>query len=66
MLRFELPRIEHLHGDNDSHPMVEVAAHDPSASDPERAWSKGRIFSCTACHDEIRVSFDEERKDVPR
>jgi hypothetical protein len=34
--------------------MVEVT-HDSAEDDPERGWSRGKIFRCTACSEEIRV-----------
>ena len=53
---FELARLEHHHGGDSWHDMEEVSAsHDPAESDPERDWSRGRIYRCTTCEDEIRV-----------
>jgi hypothetical protein len=54
---FELARLEHHHGGDSWHDMVEVSAsHDSAESDPERQWVSGsRIFRCTTCEDEIRV-----------
>lgn len=52
----EMGRIQHSHGDDDWHDMTEVAPHPDSAeNDSERDWSRGRIFRCTTCADEIRV-----------
>ena len=54
--QFELARLEHHHGENDWHEMVEVSqAHDSAESDPERQWTTGRIYRCSTCEDEIRV-----------
>lgn len=53
--QFELARLEHHHGGNEYHPMEEIS--DPAESDPERQWSRGRIFRCTVCEDEIRVTL---------
>ena len=59
--QFELARLEHNHGGNEWHDMEEVssAAHDSAESDPERTWSRGRIFRCTVCADEIRVTLPD-------
>jgi hypothetical protein len=55
--QIELARLEHNHGGGEWHEMVEVPSpgHDSAESDPERGWSRGRIFRCTVCEDEIRV-----------
>lgn len=59
---FELTnRIQHSHGANDWHDMVEVTpSHDAAESDPERAWSSGRIFRCSTCEDEIKVMTPDQ------
>jgi hypothetical protein len=55
--QFELSRLEHHHGGDSWHDMYEVSeAHDSAESDPERQWARGRIFRCSTCEDEIRVS----------
>ncbi len=59
---FQLPRLEHSHGDDKWSPMVEVLPPDVSESDPERSWSKGRIFACTACDEQIRVTNPEDEQ----
>jgi hypothetical protein len=49
-------RLQHGHGNNEWHDMVEVSpSHDAAEGDPERSWTKGRIFRCTTCEDEIRI-----------
>ena len=54
--QFELARLEHNHGGGEWHDMEEIGpGHDAADSDPEREWSRGRIFRCTVCADEIRV-----------
>ena len=60
----ELARLQHHHGGNEWHDMLEVTPnHDAAESDPERSWSRGRIFRCSTCEDEIRVTLpDEERR----
>jgi hypothetical protein len=52
--QFELARLEHYHGGDEWHDMEEV--NDAAESDPERDWSRGRIFRCSVCADEIRVT----------
>jgi hypothetical protein len=54
----ELARLEHYHGNGEYHDMHEVSeAHDSAEGDPERSWSKGRIYRCNVCEDEVRVSL---------
>jgi len=54
----ELARLEHYHGGGEYHDMFEVTeAHDSAEGDPERAWNRGRIYRCTVCEDEVRVSY---------
>jgi hypothetical protein len=58
--QFELARLEHNHGGDEYHDMYEVtSAHDSAESDPERDWARGRIYRCTVCEDEIRVSLPD-------
>ena len=52
--RFDLIRLEHGHGKDEWHRMVEV--DDPARHDPEREWSRHRIFKCSTCDDEIRIA----------
>lgn len=60
LAQFELARLEHNHGGDDYHDMVEVTrGHDSAENDPERQWARGRIFRCSACEDEIRVSMPD-------
>ncbi len=55
------PRFEHSHGGDSWHAMEEVSAgHDTAEHDPERQWSKGRVFKCSTCEDSIRVVLPEE------
>jgi len=37
--------------------MYEVEAHSPE--DPERDWAHGRIYRCSVCEDEIRVTLPD-------
>ncbi len=55
----ELGRMQHGHGNDEWHDMVEVTP-EHSDADPERDWSHGRIFRCTTCEDEIRVVSPDE------
>lgn len=56
----ELGRVQHSHGDDSWHDMAEVSPRADSAeNDTERDWSRGRIFRCTACADEIRIVTPE-------
>ena len=55
--QFELARLEHNHGGDEWHAMEEV--NDAAGSDPERKWAGGRIFRCTVCEDEIRVTLPD-------
>ena len=58
--QIELARLEHNHGSDEWHAMEEVTpAHDAAESDPERSWSRGRIFRCTVCEDEVRVTLPD-------
>jgi hypothetical protein len=57
LAQFELARLQHNHGGDEWHDMVDATpGHDSAESDPERQWARGRIFRCTACEDEIRIS----------
>ena len=63
--RIELARLEHSHGGNEWHEMHDVTpAHDSAESDPERSWTRGRIFRCSTCDDEIRVTLQDEERAV--
>ena len=56
--QFELARLEHHHGGDEYHDMQDVTpGHDSAESDPERQWSAGKIFRCSVCEAEVRVSF---------
>ena len=58
--QFELARLEHHHGGNEFHEMYEVTEpHDAAETDPERQWRHGKIFRCSVCEDEIRVSLPD-------
>ena len=59
--QFELARLEHNHGGGEWHDMEEIpsSAHDSAEADPEREWTRGRIFRCKVCADEIRVTVPD-------
>jgi len=60
---FELTRIQHSHGKNDWHDMNDVTpAHDSAEEDPEREWSRGRIYRCSTCEDEIKITLPESER----
>ena len=60
LAQFELARLEHSHGGDYYHDMYEVSeAHSPAESDPEREWARGRIYRCSVCEDEIRVTLPD-------
>jgi hypothetical protein len=50
-------RLEHRHEDG-SWAQLEArpSHHDPAEHDPERGWANGRIYVCSSCNEEIRVT----------
>jgi hypothetical protein len=52
-----LLRLEHRHSDG-SWSSLEPRPnhHDPADHDPERAWATGRVYQCSACDEQVRVS----------
>ena len=55
MLDFQAIRLLHRHENGQYAPMVERAEPSADTNDPERRWSKGRIFACEMCADEVLV-----------
>lgn len=54
-------RAQHWHGGDDWGEMVEVTpSHDAAESDPERNWKGGRIFRCSSCDEQFRVTETSE------
>ena len=50
-------RAQHWHGGDDWGDMEEVTpSHDAAETDPERSWKSGRIFRCTTCDEQFRIS----------
>ena len=47
--------IAHQHSDGTWSPMKETSPHDAADLDPERDWSRHRIFRCTRCADMVTV-----------
>ena len=57
-LEFE---ISHRHSDGSMWRMEEQSAHhDPAQNDPERDWSRGRIFRCTRCQEAVTITPSDE------
>jgi hypothetical protein len=57
----DLARFEHHHGGTEWHDMNEVSAsHSSAESDPERDWQRGKVYRCSTCEDEIRVSLPDD------
>jgi hypothetical protein len=53
--------ISHRHDDGRMTRMEEQRPHhDAAEHDPERAWSRHRIFRCTACEESVTVIPGEE------
>lgn len=49
-------RAQHWHGGDEWSDMEEVTpSHDPAEADPERRWSRARIFRCTSCNEQFRI-----------
>ena len=56
-------RIQHSHGDGAWGEMVEDRSHHaPADHDPERGWSRGRLFRCTTCDESVTLVVDESDK----
>jgi hypothetical protein len=50
-------RLEHRHGDGTWAPLEPRRGHhDPADHDPERDWANGRIYVCTSCNEQVRVT----------
>ena len=53
-------QISHRHHDGGWGRMEERPEHDSAQHDPERSWSRGRIFQCTSCEDSVTLVPGEE------
>ena len=57
--------IEHRHSDGSWAELEpETPHHDAAEHDAERQWLKGRIFRCTRCEEEVRVTVEPEESGV--
>jgi hypothetical protein len=57
----ELYRIQHRHNDGTYADMEEVPTHhDAAQHDPERWWSKVRVFRCTKCEESLVIGPEED------
>jgi hypothetical protein len=48
---------EHRHSDGTWGRLEPSPAHDVAERDPERAWQAGRVYQCTRCSEEVRISI---------
>ena len=54
------PQLMHRHSDGTWAEMAsEPARHDAAAHDPERGWSRWRIFRCKTCEEVLTVHRGE-------
>ena len=52
-------RIDHRHPDGSWGEMVEDRSpHSPVDHDPEKSWSRFRIFRCTSCDAKVMIAED--------
>jgi predicted PP-loop superfamily ATPase len=52
-------RLEHRHSDGTWATLEpETPHHDSAEHDAERGWLQGKIFRCTRCEEEVRVSVE--------
>ena len=50
-------RLEHRHDDGSWSTLEpRPSHHDPAEHDPERDWANGRIYVCSSCNEEVRVT----------
>jgi hypothetical protein len=52
--------VEHQHSDGSWGRLEPSPAHDVAERDPERAWQQGRIYQCTTCSEQVRVTIPED------
>jgi hypothetical protein len=53
-------QVEHQHSDGSWGRLEPSPAHDVAERDPERAWQQGRIYQCTTCSEQVRVTIPED------
>ena len=49
--------VEHQHSDGGWGRLEPSAAHDAAERDPERAWQAGRLYQCTTCSEQVRITI---------
>ena len=52
--------LRHRHNDGSWSSLEPRTTHDPSTSDPEREWSRGTIYECRACQEQVVVEPIED------
>ena len=53
--------VEHEHADGSRGQMVEERSpHDAADTDPERGWSRRRVFRCTVCNDLVTLTQEPD------
>jgi hypothetical protein len=52
--------IEHRHDDGTWASLEPDASHDSAAHDAEREWLRGKVYRCTRCDEQVRVSIEPE------
>jgi hypothetical protein len=59
-----LVRVQHRHSDGTWGELApRPSHHDAADHDPERDWANGRIYVCTTCDEEVRISEDREDRE---
>ena len=59
-------RVQHRHNDGSWGDLAPRSDHHgPADHDPERDWPEGRIYVCTTCDEEVRIT-SEDAPVVPR
>jgi hypothetical protein len=55
--------IEHRHDDGTWAQLETVgpSQHDAAEHDAEREWLKGRVYQCTRCEEQVRVTYEPDR-----
>jgi hypothetical protein len=54
-------RLEHRHSDGTWATLEpEESHHDSAEHDAERAWLKGRIYRCTRCEEQVRITVEPD------
>ena len=54
-------RVQHWHGGDKWEDMEEVAqVHDADQADSERSWAQGRVFRCSGCDEQFRITEPDD------